>query len=193
MAGAFATTSLSEDGNNLGSTSSKGSQFRLLPAITISGGLGDIDPYVRFGLSLPLSSTTVNQVSISDSTSSFDYEEEIVGAFNLGFTGALGLSISAGSRLRIFGEFGGISQRVHGVSGQVTRRDVDGASTLADLSAFESQWNYLDVLDPNSNSVVTNSMVDTDLPEDRIQISQNFSSFFVKVGVALSFGNASAD
>ena len=200
LAGVSHTTSSIEATSLLESTSSsKGSQFRLLPAVIVRGGLGSLDPYARIGLCLPLSSTTQNQISttetdaVTGTTVETRYEEEIKGALNLGFTGAFGVNYAVSSQLALFAEVGGISQRTHGESGQVTRWESDGTNLLDQANTFTTQWNYQDELTPESNSTVTGTDLNPDMPEDRIQITQNFNSFFFKVGVTILLGGASFD
>ena len=172
-------------------------QLRVLPAVIISSGAGGIDPYCRVGASLPLATTTFIEHVETDASGatpqSTNITTEITGKFVFGFHGAFGCNFSVGSRLAVFAEIGGVSQRLKGQTGEITRWDVDGTDILPTLNPFDKQWNYLEEINSNSNSAVLNPAIDPEQPEDRVQITQNLSSLFIKGGVTIFVGGVGAD
>ena len=172
-------------------------QLRLLPAVIISSGLGGIDPYCRVGASLPLTSTTTIEHVETDGSgiggANTTIISEISGKFVFGFHGAFGCNFSLNSRLAIFAEVGGVSQRLKGKSGEITRWDVDGVDQLASTNLIDRQWNYLEEINSNSNTAILNPAFDPEQPEDRVQITQNLSSVFFKGGVTIFVGGVGSD
>lgn len=178
-------------------TQERSNQIRVLPAVLVSGGLGNIDPYCRVGVSLPLMTTTyesyIGNSEVPNTIASAKIESEITGKFVLGYTGALGCNFSLGSRLFLFAELGAISQRLKASEGTLTIYEFDGIDGLGDLDVIDKEWNYLESVTTDDNSILLNPDVDRSQPEDRQQISQNLSSFYLKAGVSIYFGGADID
>lgn len=172
-------------------------QLRILPAVVINAGLGDIDPYCRVGVSIPLSTTTfISDIStnlIGMNLVPVFSETEIVGKFVLGYTGSFGCNFSLGSTLDLFAEVGAISQRLKGSSGKITTYTIDGVDELASIDVIGKEWNYLESVTSEDNNILLNSGVNLTQPEDRQQISQNLSSFYLKAGVKLYFGRVRSE
>ena len=120
-------------------------------------------------------------------------DSEIKGKFVLGYTAAFGCNFSLGSRLAIFGEIGAVSQRLKGTSGELTRFEIDGVDQLPTTQPVDKQWIYLESINSNSNSPALNPNFNPEIPEERVQISQNFSSYFIKGGVTVFVGGIGAD
>lgn len=167
-------------------------QLRLSPAVVVSAGWGEFQPYGRFGLVLPLSTTTETSFMYDDPNNEIVYTEEIKSRLNVGFSGALGFNYALGSQFGIFAEVGALSMRTKGSSGMLTSYTEDGQDELADATTFEREWTYQETITDESNNSLFNQ-VDTDQPEDRPMISTNFSSFIIRVGVSLYLGGGSVD
>ncbi len=192
LLGAKQTRSERTTPSSYGLDQESSNQIRLLPAVLISGGLGNIDPYCRVGVSVPLTTTTYRNNSatldLSGTNSTVVSETEIVGKFVLGYSGALGCNFSIDSRFSIFAEVGALSQRLKASSGKLTLLEVDGVDDLLNLTTIQKEWNYLESVTTADNSIALNPDFNPNEPEDLQQISQNLSSFFLKAGVAINFG-----
>lgn len=193
LAGANQMVASLRDESFVSDQSMQGQQLRILPAVVIRGGLGNVDPYVRFGLSLPVLTTTRTYFSSetipppSQTALVRELEIEETGQMTLGFAGGIGLNYSLGSQLGLFAELSGLSQRVRGKSGAVTFHELNGQDLLESTDVYEKEWNYVSELNGQTNSEGTNEDYDEALPSDRIQFSQNYNAFVFKVGLSYQF------
>lgn len=147
------------------------------PSLVVSPGLEKVNPYVRFGVVVPLwgrlyIETDASQVSSPgpglQASTAIHRKEEIKPNITVGFQGALGVSFQVASRFDVFVEAEYRNIPVKSKEKEITRYDetttvVNVASGtvvatktrgLSDLSTAEKKTEYQTTLDKNSNTPI---------------------------------------
>lgn len=187
LAGGKKQLSLFEGGNSTQDISQRSNQVRLNPELVVSGGSGKITPYGRFGVSIPLSTKTIEERMGSNTPTDFEIETEFISKTTLGYRGAIGVNWSLGDQLSIFGEIAGLSQRARVKSSTVTKWVVDDVSVLETASTYDLEKNYVETIDNNSNNTTFNPDIDSEKAEDLPVFPFNLSSVTARVGVSIQF------
>ncbi len=120
-------------------------QFRVIPSLVVQGG-GDISPYARFGIVLPVAGQShgdryADDVAIVSSlipsllptATEFEVESTIKGKFAVGFRAAAGVSYKLSDKLDLFGEVFYTGLRVQRNTLEVTRANVNDANGENDV------------------------------------------------------------
>ena len=115
--GMITTTDNRDDLNNSTTLSQINSfQVRVIPSLVLTTANEKFNVYGKTGLVLPLAGVsfinTVSTAEIAGSTATTTYEAESMGAFTLGYSGAIGASFGLTEKLSLFGEIKGINLRV---------------------------------------------------------------------------------
>lgn len=170
-------------------------QLRLTPSVIVKAPMeGNIKPYGRFGLVLPvLGSTTSEQTSVEMTggvESTTVTQARSTGAFSLGFMGGVGAMYQVSDRMSVSLEAQYTGLRIRSNELEVTSVEVTaGGSTndvLSTLSVYDTQTVYVDELTPESN-VFGNDTYDENQPEEALRESNNFNAFGIQLGVWFSF------
>jgi|GEM_PF-6941432 len=164
-------------------------QIRLQPSLVLGTHNRKLNPFLQVGLSLPVWTMTIVEAEyeeLGNMPSIFTNQlSEIRGKPLLGFSAGMGLSWIVNPHVGFTVALEAVSQRMKAASGRLTQYEVSGVDQLAGLDLYEREWRYLEQLTSNDNAFGLNPDADNDSPEDRLQISQNFSSYQLKVGVEL--------
>lgn len=167
------------------SRSSTTRQFRIMPGIVITADSGKVQPYGRFGLSLPLSTTTTIKVDSSGGGVVTQQELRIASASNPGFQGAFGANFWLNDKFMLFAEAQLLAQRVRTGTGELTRWTRDGANQLDGLDVIDTQWIYVEEVNTESNGM--NPATDNpDLPREVLSYTQNIGSLAIRVGLRIA-------
>lgn len=176
-------TTLVGSGKELGHVESHGyvNAVDFAPSLVVSPGLEKINPYVRFGVVVPLwgrlyIETDASQLSTpagipvgSQVATTISRKEEVKPNVTIGFQGALGVSFKVGSRFDVFVETEYRNVPVRSKEKEVTQYNetntlINGTTgaviqplpgrTLNDLSVAEKKTVYETTLDQNSNTPI---------------------------------------
>ncbi|MEM7041027.1 MAG: hypothetical protein AAF570_28950, partial [Bacteroidota bacterium] len=124
-----------------------GRQLRLLPSVVIKGGGEGLRPFVRFGPTLPLTTTTFVETDFrefqgTDSARTTLSRGKIAGKSRLGFHAVLGLQYPLNDKVSLAAELSAVAQRIRATSGELVLYEVDGQNMLADQDRMLREWNY---------------------------------------------------
>lgn len=170
-------------------TTERSQQLRLVPTLVLGRNSRKVNPFMKLGLSVPIWTRT--EIDFSEEVfltpvTAIQQRSELKGKSLLGFSGGWGVQVALTDQLGVSLEVGAISQRLKAQSGRITFLEVDGVDQLADLDAYDSEWTYQESLTSEDNNGQLNPAVDRNQAEDRLQISQNFSSIYLKLGFQFS-------
>ena len=139
-----------------------GSMLQLVPAVVLSAGMKDINPYARFGLIVGIvSSIKFKEHNTYTSTGGLkattDVEELVVkmsGGINLGITGAMGVEMAMGDKLGLYAEvvYNGITYAPK--KGKIKEYTENGVDILSKLTTKDKEWTYEKKYDADRKSVV---------------------------------------
>ncbi|MBO9731055.1 MAG: outer membrane beta-barrel protein [Chitinophaga sp.] len=172
-------TTVVGSGKELGHVESHGyvNAVDFAPSLVVSPGMEKVNPYVRFGVVVPLwgrlyIETDASQVSSPgpglQASTVIHRKEEIKPNITVGFQGALGVSFQVASRFDVFVEAEYRNVPVRSKEKEITQYDetttvVNVASgtvvatrkrALSDLSTAEKNTEYQTTLDKNSNTPI---------------------------------------
>lgn len=179
-------TTVSETEGPLGKSTitQSSTQFRITPALFIKSGGEKISVYARAGLLLPLLGSVKADVSSNlNPSAEVDRESKTQGKVSLGYTGAVGLNVHFGKKFGIFAEVGANSLQVKSKTTKVTKYTVGGVDQL--VTEYNKKVNYVDEINSSSN---TGANADPNKPQEQLRQIANFSSFFLQVGIKITFG-----
>lgn len=168
----------------------KSSQFRITPAFYIKSGGEKMSVYARTGLLIPLLGSVKYESNDNSSPGvSVVQASTTTGKVALGYTGAFGLNVHFGKKFGFFAEVGANSLRVKSKETEVTKYSINGNDFLGSVPAYNKDIKYVDELNSSSNNFSTNPTGSTlTSPSEELRQIANFSSFFVQVGIKLTFG-----
>lgn len=183
----------------------------LAPSVVMSPGLTKVNPYVRFGVVVPLwgrlnitteASQTSRPSAAAIAQTTISRHEQIKPNVTVGFQGALGVSFALNSRFDIFVEAEYRNVPVHGKSKEVTAYDentvIISAATgqptgqtvhrgLGDLSTAERYTDYVTTLDASSNTPTGTNGAQT-LYKDNNKPSNDLKSYINIGGLGANVG-----
>lgn len=181
------------------------------PSVVMSPGLSKVNPYVRFGVVVPLwgrlnIETVASQTSRPSATligqTAITRKEQIKPNVTVGFQGALGVAFAINSRFDIFVEAEYRNVPVHGKSKEVTAYDENtvliSATTgqptgqtvhrgLGDLSTAERYTDYVTTLDASSNTPTGTTGAQT-MYKDNNKPSNDLKSYINIGGLGANVG-----
>ena len=163
----------------------------LQPAFVMRTGKEGLQAYGRLGISLPFlikgETNSESTYELNGSPAMRIEHGKIKGASQIGLLAALGLDWSINDQVTFFVEAQALAQRVKAKSGELTAFSEANVDLLEGLNRYDSNWNYVEELNSDSNNLTYNTMADNDKPKDIAQISQNLSSLSLKVGFSFHF------
>lgn len=212
-------TTLAGSGQELGHVESHGyvNAVDFAPSLVISPGLEKVNPYVRFGVVVPLwgrlyIETDANQISAppaglpvppgSQIQTVISRKEEVKPNVTIGFQGALGVSFMVASRFDVFVEAEYRNVPVRSKEKEITRYDetntlINGSTgapiqelskrSLSDLSNAEKNTEYQTTLDQNSNTPI-NQQGTKVLYKDDSKPSNDLKSYINIGGLGVNVG-----
>ncbi len=184
-------TTISKENHPAGTATEtmKSSQFRITPAFYIKSGGEKISVYARTGLLIPILGS-VKYESNDNSTPGLSVmrASTTTGTVALGYTGAFGLNVHFGKKFGFFAELGANSLRVKSKATEVTEYSVNGTDALGSVPTYSKEIEYVDELNSSSNNFATNPNASMTSAREELREIANFSSFFIQVGVKLTFG-----
>jgi|GEM_PF-5368528 len=164
------------------------SQLRVTPSLVLHTDNDGMNMYSRFGVIVPVSGTTTLTREETTALGTTTTEMESSGNPSLGWTGAFGVSFSAGSALNIFAEVEGINLAIGNKSREVVSIDGPaGTPTLDQLPASVKTTNFHDELTEASN-VEGTANFDPTKASDELTSKSSFSSFGFNLGIIWVIG-----
>lgn len=184
------------------------------PSLVLSPGYAKLNPYMRFGVVVPLwgrlyietdatrTSSVPNQPAVVMAQTAIHREEEIKPHPTIGFQGALGATYALNSRFDLFleAEYRNVPVKSHSKEittyNEVTKfvntangQEVAPQRTrgLGDLSVAERNTDYVTTLDQNSNTPTGTSGTTTSY-KDNNKPANDFTSFINIGGLGLNLG-----
>ena len=163
-------------------TTSKGSQIRILPQLVISTGSAmPVEIYAKTGLLVPVSgSTTINSETLDAAGFKSSVEYSTKGAFSLGYTGTLGVAYGITDQLSVFGEMQGVNLGIKGASVTMTKNTYKDEDKLSDLKVNQKETVFVDELTSEMNTKDSE-------PSSSLATISNYSSIGFNFGVKFNF------
>lgn len=158
-------------------------QVRINPSLLMTTANDGLNVYGKAGLVIPVYGNTKGFVNDMDPTTTTTIESTSVGAFSLGYSGAIGVSYPVGDKLSIFGEARAINLRVKQGTMKIDKYEVvaGGQTTdvLATLSTSQIETEYVDSVSQADNT-------DPNQPAKALAETRNFNAVSISVGVKFS-------
>jgi hypothetical protein len=167
---------------------SKSTQLRINPSVVISSGNEGLNFYGKAGLIIPVSGSTV--VNVSDNLNPLSVEEYTVessGDFSIGFSGALGVSYGLNNSISIFGELNGVNLRIRGKSQTVTSYTVNGTDVMPLMDQYSKETVYVNELNSSSNNFEYNANASNSAAKEELVGSSNFNAVAFNLGIKYNF------
>jgi len=164
-------------------------QLRLQPALVLRTRSEGNYLYVRSAINIAIAGNTRESYMLSfpgGFISQAESVEDISYRISLGFSGALGLNFELSEKIDLLVELEGHTLRARPGSGSFTRLIVNGQDQLDGATPFDSQRNYVDEINQDSNTLA-NPNLDLNAPEDVLSKPSNFSSIGANVGIRFNF------
>ena len=168
--------------------------IRIIPAIKIQGGDGNIIPYMKLGFVIGLNPSIeitansneheVNQSIVSDTV--LTKTIKLSKGYSLGFMAALGADFKLNDALSIYGEVGIIGQSYAPTHGEITSSTKNGIDVLGKMTTNQKEVEFVDKY---SHSSSTGSSTNQGVPDQTLKTYLPFSSWGLNIGVHYIFGS----
>lgn len=185
LMGTKITTNRFTSQNSESTTTVKGNQIRVMPSLMFTGKNEALHLYGRIGLMLPIGTSykstkyTFGQ-DIGSGIKENRQEYETTNAFNIGYFGALGVSVKIADNMHFFAEAELINLRMKQKTSILVLETNDGVSILEKHSVYHKEKVYVDEVTSSDNK-------NNNEPEKIRAQTQNFSSVGLNVGIKLFF------
>lgn len=165
-------------------------QFRITPAFYVKSGGEKVSVYARTGLLMPLMGSVKSEINDNTTPGAQTVMQlRTTGKVTLGYTGAVGLNVHFGKKFAFFAEVGANSLRVKSKETKLKMYTIDGTDMLPNIPTYSKETKYTDELTNSSNNLGTNpSGTDPNSAKEDLRQIANFSSFFLQVGIKITFG-----
>lgn len=183
------STSTSSDSGISNSTSTsvettKGSIFRIVPAMRFQVGDGNLHPFMVVGLILGISPSATDEQKTTDGSGNIsDQITTYSGGMPIGFHGALGVQYQISTMIGIYAQLSADYQNWAPSKGLITTSTDNGSNQLSKMTTSQTETDYV-----SSGSYINKSPGNpTQSPLKYLP----FSSFGIQAGIAFSFGGGS--
>lgn len=185
LMGTNITTDKSTSPNTESTSKVKGNQIRVMPSLMFTGKNEALHLYGRIGLILPVgASSKSEQVTlgqdIGGNSSETIFKYDRTNAFNIGYFGALGVSVKIADNMHFFAEAELINLRMKQKTATLTEFTVNGEDKLETLTTQQKQTVYVDEVTSEDNVKINE-------PQTVRAQTQNFSSVGLNIGIKLYF------
>ncbi len=156
-----------------------------IPAIVITPGLENFNPYAKFGLSISSATLTVKDENISTSgsiTNTSNITNVYSGGVALGLVSSLGASYKITQNISIFGEMCILTMKYSPTKGELTESKLNGVDNLSTKSTRDKNSEFSD-----SYSIDNSAPTDNNAPRKSSAPNFPFSSVGVNVGIIIGF------
>lgn len=172
------TTTFYGDGST---TTSKGSQIRILPQLVFSTGTGSaLELFGKTGIVLPVGGSTDFKVDAVNAGIPTIVEGTKIGQLSVGYTTTVGASYGISDNLSVFGELQYIGLRIKSESQIMNSYLVGGVEQISFFPTSSKETIYVDELSETSNLNITE-------PTEALRSTSNFNSLGINVGVKFNF------
>jgi len=183
LMGSTITTSESTylDGSN-STTSTKGSQLRILPQLVISSGSASaLEVYAKGGLLLPVSGSTTYKIDrLKSNGKTAVTEGTSTGKFSLGLTGTVGAAYGISDNLSVFGELQGAGLSIKTDKMTMTSYVDEGQELIGDIPVQSKETEFVDEVLSGDNDLDTE-------PYTTTTQSSNYNSLGFNLGIRFKF------
>lgn len=183
--------------NVLGTTNStvysQNTMLRGKLALVVQGGPDRFKFYGRLGVVIPVwgftttrTETTFSPAGGGPTVSNLEVARNF-GKFSVGYNGVFGFKFKFTKLISIFGELEVMHLRIRAKQTKVIKYENDGVDALDTRTLAETQTDYQEVLDKDSNNIGFGS-IDPDRPLNELVYTTPNSQAAINVGIMFTFG-----
>lgn len=169
-------------GSGTYSTEVSAQMFRIIPAVVITPGLENINPYARVGMVIGLGSIFINEEDYYDGEM-MTRETKLNGGVALGLNTAAGVQFNINNIISFYVELNIVSMSYAPSKGEITLYELNGMDRLYTLTTRERETEFVDELTYNYNYDPPENQ-----PDENLEMKFPFSSFGSSFGVIISIG-----
>lgn len=155
--------------------------FRIMPSAVVSAGMDGLNPYARFGFVIGVANSVTDDMTVTGAGANNEEITKYSGGIALGVTGAVGVSLPLGDKLKFYAELTSINMQYTPSSSEITKATANGQDQLSSMTTYQKQTTY-------SSSVTSpTSTPDPNTAKTETSTSIPFSSLGFHVGIAMKF------